>query len=198
MEYRHRVRGRVVIERQHFLGKVQRIPRMPEHRRGRAHPARLAVVQKVRQMLGIGPQNRRRHRDRRLLDHRLEQRLDIMRRRQRRVALQVHHDIGRDVQKTQRLGAALGAVARPVRGHQNLGPEITGRLRDPVVIGQHVDRIHTGHGARRLPAAMDQRTGLAGGAGQHRQRLARKAAGRIAGGDEDDVVQCSAHLIRGD
>jgi hypothetical protein len=81
-------------------------------------------------------------------------------------------------QKPQRLGAAFGAVAAGVGRHQDIGAETLCRLRDPVVVGGHVDGIEAPDPLRRDPGPLDQAARLTARAAQHGQRLARKPHGR--------------------
>jgi hypothetical protein len=86
----------------------------------------------------------------------VDKRLEKPRRRQRRVALKVHHHVDTVAQKAQRLGAAFGAVAAGVRGHHHIGAKTPGGLRDAIVVGCDVDRIEAPNLLRRAPCTLDQ------------------------------------------
>jgi hypothetical protein len=144
-----------------FLREIERAPVAREDRRGAAHAPRRAVLAEQEERRGLEPQDGRRHLDVGARGHRRHQRLDERRRRQRRVALKVHHKV-HVAQGAQRRRAALGPVAAGVRRHHDLTAEAAHRLGDPVVIGRHDHAGDPAHRLRRLPAALDQRLGPVG------------------------------------
>ena len=91
---------------------------------------------------------------------------------QRRVALQVHDDLGPRGELTQHLGTALGAVAAVGAGHGDLGAEARRMVGDAGVVGGNDHALDPGDLAGGVPAAADQAAGLATRAAQLDQRLA--------------------------
>ncbi len=165
---------------QHFLGKIERAARTVEDGGRRADTAMPAVVEKARQRRGIAAQHRRRHQTRGIGLHRGDQGGDEPRRRQRRVPLQIDHDLVHAAEIRRHDGAALGAVAAGVRRHGDLGSEGARGIGDAGIVGGDDDPVHALGGYGGIPAAPDQATRLAAGAPQLDERLAGVAAGGVA------------------
>jgi hypothetical protein len=143
-----------------FLGEIERTPVVREDRRGPAHAPRRPVLAEMQERRGS---------QRRTGVAISTSRARIAatsastkaRRRERRIALQVHHQV--DIaQGAQRRRAALGPVAAGVGRHHDFAPEPAHRLGDAIVIRRHHHPVDAADGQRRLPASLDQRLGAIG------------------------------------
>ncbi|OIQ73759.1 hypothetical protein GALL_446050 [mine drainage metagenome] len=135
----------------HFLGKIERLAVAAKDGRGAADATSAAVVQKAVERAPVAAQNRGCNFCHRIGAQARHQFLDEPMRRQRGVALQVHHDVKPAPKPVIRLGAAFGAVLALLRGHHHLGTEALGNRADTVVVGCDHDAVGTANRHRGLP-----------------------------------------------
>jgi len=169
------------------LREIERAPPGIAHHGRAADDARPPFRDQCRVLRGRAAQYRRRELG--AGAHRLDQRLDEPRRGQRRIALQVDDDARREPEDFDRLGAAFGAVAATGRGHHHLGAEPLAMGLDATIVGCDIDRVDPAHRARRAPCPLHERRLEASRPPKRRERLARKAARGIAGGDDEDDLR---------
>jgi hypothetical protein len=150
-----------------------------------AHTACPPVSQKTRHGAAITAQNWGCNVGLRVSQQSGHQIFDKPRRCQRRIALQVHHDI-KAGQLLHHLSTAFSAVLRGRGGHHHLGSKRFGMGFYAVIIGGHHHTVHPTHRHRRVPTAANQ-SFLTIWPAQRHQRLTRIPGRGIAGrnGDED-------------
>ena len=121
----------------------------------------------------------------------VDERRDETWRRQEGIALQVDDQVDRP-EAAGGLGAALGAVAARIRGHDHRGPEAIGDSPDALIIGDDMDGLNAGHPRRRLVAALDQRLRRPAGTLQLDQWLAGIAGRGEPRRNQDDGLHRAA------
>ena len=150
---------------------------------GAPHPTCFAVGQQPVQRRAIAAQYRRRDTGIRVALQTLYKAFDKPMWCQRRVALQVHHDVIATAQNRMGFGATLCPVGTVDRGHHHLGPEGFRGVLDAIIIGGHNNLVDALNLAGSTPAAFDQAACRTARPCQQRQRF-RRIAGRGHSGRE--------------
>ena len=164
-----------VSEGENLFRKVQRIPILIEYSGCATDPPIAAIFSKHIQGQPIASQDRRRHLDSRVAFHLVYQSGDKPRWGQRRIPLQIHHNIRRLGQFLNRFCNPLCPVATGWGGHDHLASKTIDHISDALIVRGHKYPTNTGHIAGGLPTALNKRLARASRPGQHCQRLAFKS-----------------------